>query len=222
MIRRMISDARFAEISGARSAPLPEGSTTSETRTHNPDELIHLDDELDRALVGGREPGVVWVVDYDSRWPERFAAERARLAAALGLLAERIEHIGSTAIPGLAAKPIIDVLVELDDPDDEERYLPLLEAAGFLLRVREPRHRMFRTPAKDVHVHIWPAGSAEATDYLILRDWLRGNADDRQLYEQTKRSLAGRRWPDMNYYAEAKSPTITQITARAKGLSRPP
>lgn len=187
-----------------------------------PNELTHLDDELDRVLVGGREPAIVRVVDYDPRWPERFEAERARLLTALGQLAPRIEHVGSTAVPGLAAKPIIDMLVELDDPEHEERYLPLLEAAGFQLRVREPRHRMFRTPAKDAHIHIWPTGSTEAKDYLILRDWLRGNAEDRQLYEQTKRALAGRRWRDMNYYAEAKSPTIAQIISRARGLSRPP
>ncbi len=114
------------------------------------------------------------------------------------------------------------MLVEVDDPDNEERYLSLVEAAGFRLRVRESRHRMFRTSAKDVHVHIRPAGSPEATDYLILRDWLRGDAGDRRLYERAKRSLAGQRWRDMNDYAEAKSQIITQINARVKGLHRPP
>jgi GrpB-like predicted nucleotidyltransferase (UPF0157 family) len=181
-----------------------------------PDEPTHLDDELDAVLIGGREPGIVRLVAYDPGWPARFESERVRIGTALGPLVRRIEHIGSTAVPGLAAKPIIDALVEVDDPDAEERYAPLLESAGYLLRVREVRHRMFRTPASDVHVHIWPPGSAESVDYLLLRDWLREHADDRLKYEEAKRALAGRQWLDMNYYAEAKSPVIEVIKARAR------
>ncbi len=181
-----------------------------------PDEPTHLDAQLDAVLIGGREPGIVRLVDYDAAWPARFESERARIGTALGPLALRIEHIGSTAVPGLAAKPIIDVLVEVDDPDAEARYAPLLESAGYLLRVREPSHRMFRTPPRDVHVHIWPPGSAESVDYLLLRDWLRAHADDRRLYEDAKRALAGRQWPDINSYAEAKSPVVEAIKARAR------
>jgi GrpB-like predicted nucleotidyltransferase (UPF0157 family) len=181
-----------------------------------PDEPTHLDAELDAVLIGGREPGIVRLVDYDPGWPARFDSERARIAAALGPLARNIEHIGSTAVPGLAAKPIIDALVEIDDPEAEPLYAPQLESVGYLLRVREPRHRMFRTPARDVHVHIWPAGSAETLDYLLLRDRLRTHADDRQRYEGAKRALADRHWPDMNYYAEAKSAIIEEIKARAR------
>jgi GrpB-like predicted nucleotidyltransferase (UPF0157 family) len=180
------------------------------------DEPTHLDAELDEVLIGGREPAIVELVAYDPEWPARFEAERAYIDAALGPLARRIEHIGSTAVPGLAAKPVIDVLVEADDPDAEQQYVPLMQSAGYVLRVREPRHRMFRTPARDVHVHVWPAGSAEATDYLLLRDWLRTHADDRLLYESVKRALAGRRWRDANYYAEAKTPVIQAIKARAR------
>src|SRR6478609_8837018 len=98
-----------------------------------PRSSTHLDDELDAVLIGGREPGRVEIVAYDPRWRSRFAAER-----------RRIEHIGSTSVPDLAAKPIIDVLVEVDDPGREEDYAGALEAAGFELRIREPRHRMFR------------------------------------------------------------------------------
>jgi GrpB-like predicted nucleotidyltransferase (UPF0157 family) len=181
-----------------------------------PDEPTHLDAELDAVLIGGREPGIVRLVDYDLGWPARFDSERARISAALGPLARRIEHIGSTAVPGLAAKPIIDVLVEVDDPEAEPLYAPQLESAGYLLRVREPRHRMFRTPARDVHVHIWPAGSTETLDYLLLRDRLRTHAGDRRLYEGAKRALADRHWPDMNYYAEAKGAVIEEIKARAR------
>jgi GrpB-like predicted nucleotidyltransferase (UPF0157 family) len=179
-------------------------------------EPTHLDDELDEVLIGGREPAVVQIADYDPAWPARFEQERRRIEAALGPLALGIQHIGSTAVPGLAAKPVIDVLVEVRDPDDEASYGQRLESAGFALRVREPRHRLFRTAARDVHVHLWPAGSDEVREYLLLRDWLRTSADDRRLYEDAKRAFAGRHWPDMNYYAEAKSPVIEEIKARAR------
>ena len=176
----------------------------------------HLDSDLDTVLIGGREPVTIRVVDYDRAWPERFAAERARIVAALGPSARQVEHIGSTAVPGLAAKPIVDILVEVDDPEAEDSFRAALEQAGYELRVREAGHRMFRTPARDVHVHLWRAGSAEVADYLLLRDWLRAHADDRLSYERAKRELAGRPWPDMNYYAEAKSPVIARIMGRAR------
>jgi len=186
-----------------------------------PHSSTHLDDELDEVLIGGREPGTVEIVAYDPRWRTRFEAERRRIAAALGPLARRIEHIGSTSVPDLAAKPIVDVLVEVDDPGREEDYAGHLREAGYELRVREPRHRMFRTPARDVHVHVWPAGCREGADYLLLREWLRAHAEDRRLYEGAKRELAGRPWRDMNYYAEAKSPVIAEIMARARASRSP-
>jgi GrpB-like predicted nucleotidyltransferase (UPF0157 family) len=179
------------------------------------DEPTQLDDELDAVLIGGREPAILEIADYDPAWPARFEEERARIEAALGPQVLRIEHIGSTAVPGLAAKPIVDVLVVVEDPDAELRYARLMESEGYMLRVREPRHRMFRTPARDVHVHVWPAGSAEVDEYLLLRDWLRAHADDRRLYEEAKRALAGH-WRDANYYAEAKTPVIDEIKARAR------
>ena len=113
------------------------------------------------------------------------------------------------------------LLVEVDDPGREDDYAGALEAAGFELRVREPRHRMFRTPVRDVHVHVWPAGCSESADYLTLRDWLRTHAEDRRLYESAKRALSGCHWRDMNYYAEAKSPVIAEIMARARGSRSP-
>ena len=77
----------------------------------------------------------------------------------MGPVARRIEHIGSTAVPELAAKPVVDVMLSVDDPEDESLYLSAMERAGYVLRVREPGHRMFRTPGRDVHVHVWKAGS---------------------------------------------------------------
>ncbi len=127
-----------------------------------------------------------------------------------------IEHIGSTAVPGLLAKPIIDVLVTVDDVEDESAYLPAITLLGYELRVREPGHRMFRPGTCDAHVHVWTHGCREQGDYLLLRDWLRRSADDRAAYTQLKRRLALEDWPDVNYYAEAKGPLIGQILERAR------
>ena len=141
---------------------------------------------------------------------------QARIIAEADASALRIEHIGSTSVPGLAAKPIIDILVVIKDSANESTYLAQLEAAGYVLRVREPKwneHRMFRTQEKDVHVHIYSAGCPEIERYLIFRDRLRRNIADRRRYEQTKRELAAKEWADMNTYAEAKTEVIENIIA---------
>jgi GrpB-like predicted nucleotidyltransferase (UPF0157 family) len=164
---------------------------------------------LDRVLIGGRERREIVIAEYDPGWPRRFAVERERLAAALGDRALRIEHIGSTSVPGLAAKPIVDILVEVPSLDGVD-----LERAGYVLRVREEGHRMFRTPELDVHVHVWPTGSPNIVSHLAFRDRLRASAEDRAAYEALKRELAAREWPDMNHYAEAKGPLIREIRAR--------
>ncbi len=170
----------------------------------------------DLELVGGVERRDIVLVPYRPAWPARFAQELRRIADAMGPAALRIEHVGSTAVPGLAAKPIVDVQVSVADVEDEEAYLPRLEAAGYRLRVRAPGHRMVRTPQRDVHVHVCSAGSDWERRHLLFRDRLRHDADDRALYEATKRELAQRPWPDMNAYAAAKSPVITEITGRAE------
>jgi GrpB-like predicted nucleotidyltransferase (UPF0157 family) len=173
-------------------------------------------DPLDGVLIGGREQVPIVVVDYDEDWPDRFGLVRDRVRAALGASALRVEHIGSTSVPGLAAKPIIDVLVTVRNVEDEAAFVPLLERAGFVLRVREPEHRMVRTPARDVHVHLYEPDHEAVSAYLDLRDWLRVDADDRALYERTKRLLATRTWTDMNEYADAKTDVIQAILGRAR------
>ncbi len=172
-----------------------------------------LDAVLNAVLIGGREEREIVIVDYSPTWARRFEEESARIAAALSTFAPRIEHIGSTAVPGLAAKPIVDILVAVEDPEDEEAYVPALEGAGYVLRVREPGHRMFRTPGRDVHVHVWRSGSDDERRLLVFRDRLRRNPEDRLEYERTKRELVGR-WRDMNYYARAKSDVIDRIMER--------
>jgi GrpB-like predicted nucleotidyltransferase (UPF0157 family) len=176
-------------------------------------------EELDAAPAGGLERRTVVIADYDPAWPERFAAERERIRAALGPQALRIEHIGSTSVPGLAAKPIVDILVGVADPDDAAALDPALAAAGYELRVLEPGHRMFRTPAHDVHVHVWRDDGPEVARYLAFRDRLRSSPEDRAAYESRKRELAAREWEEMNFYAEAKSDVVEAIIAR--GLSAP-
>jgi GrpB-like predicted nucleotidyltransferase (UPF0157 family) len=177
-----------------------------------PDEL---DDYLARVVIGPLESGPVTLAEYDESWPARFEEHRRRIAAALGDTARGIEHIGSTSVPGLAAKPIIDVLVAVDDPDAEEAYLPALLAAGYELRVREPGHRMVRPPKHDAHVHVWAAGSEDERRDLAFRDRLRRSPEDRARYEAVKRSLAGRDWPSRDHYARAKSEVIAEILERA-------
>ena len=167
-------------------------------------------------LIGGIEKRHLEVVDYDDRWPVVFAEHHERLVEALEGESVDIEHIGSTSVPGLAAKPIIDIVVVVDDITAEEDYLPQLLATGYVLRVREPGHRLVRTPELDVHVHIYQKGDPAVTNYLLLRDRLRADAGDRELYARTKRELIAQGLDDMNAYSDAKSEVIAGILARAR------
>jgi GrpB-like predicted nucleotidyltransferase (UPF0157 family) len=165
-------------------------------------------------VLGDSDAADVRIVDYDGSWPTRFATERTRITAAMGDRALRIEHVGSTSVPGLAAKPIIDISVGVDDPDDDAALVPALIGAGYPLRVIEPEHRMFRSPQRDVHVHVWREGSDGQREQLLFRDRLRVNADDRVLYESVKRELAERKWDSMGDYAEAKTDVVAEIMRR--------
>jgi len=134
-----------------------------------------LDAYLDRVLIGGPESVPIVVVDYDPGWAVRYESERRRIIGALGVRAVKVEHIGSTSVPGLAAKPVVDILVTVGDAEDEAAYIAPLIDAGYVLRVREDNHRMLRTPEKDVHAHVHSDGDDEAHRLLLLRSWLRGN-----------------------------------------------
>ncbi len=152
----------------------------------------------DAVFIGGPEKRDIVIEDYDPAWTARFEQIDAALRRALGEKARRIEHFGSTAVPGLGAKGIVDVLVTVDDADDEAAYGPRLQQAGFAIRLRQPGHRMFRTPDQDVHVHVFTEGSDAARIRLLFRDWLRHDAQDRRLYEDTKRALARQEWEATN------------------------
>ena len=123
-------------------------------------------------------------------------------------------------MPGLAAKPIIDVVVTVDDADDEAAYGPLLERHGFHIRVRQAGHRMYRTAELDAHIHVLTEGSEGARVRLLFRDWLRHDEADRRLYEETKRELAQRDWDATNDYSQAKDEVVADILARAQRWSR--
>lgn len=141
-----------------------------------------------------------------------------RVRRALGGSLLLIEHIGSTSVPGLAAKPIIDILVAVRDSADEASYVPHLEAVGYELRVREPHfheHRMLRTLERDVHIHFFSEGAPEIERCLVFRDRLRRWPSDSKRYEQLKRQLAARSWPDMEAYADAKSDVVESIISAA-------
>jgi GrpB-like predicted nucleotidyltransferase (UPF0157 family) len=170
----------------------------------------------DEVLIGGREKRTIVLQDWDPTWLTSFENERKRIFSALGEVARRIEHVGSTSVTGLAAKPIIDVQLSVDDVEDEGSYIGPMEEAGYVLRVREPGHRMFRTPELQVQIHICAAGSNWERRHLLFRDWLRRFPDDRARYEAAKRLLIRREWEDMNEYADAKNVIIGEISERAE------
>lgn len=171
-------------------------------------------------LIGGPERREIVLVPHDPAWAGRALALRRRIAAALAGVAVRVEQIGSTAVPGLAAKPIVDLQASVDGLPDEEPLSGRLERLGFELRVREHDHLMYRTPARDVHLHVWVAGGDDERRHLLFRDWLRRAPADRDRYGAVKAELAARDWDDMNDYARAKSAVIAEITARAEAWAR--
>ncbi|GAB3439145.1 hypothetical protein GCM10027570_03080 [Streptomonospora sediminis] len=166
-------------------------------------------------FVGGR----VVVVDSDPKWPYLFQSQADRIREALGENALEVQHVGSTAVPGLAAKPCVDVLLIVPDPADEDAYLPPLERAGYALVHREPEldgHRVLRGPNISTNVHVYGPGAADAERLLLFRDRLRADAADRELYARTKRELAQRTWENVQDYADAKSAVVEEIIARAR------
>lgn len=179
------------------------------------------EEQILAATVGERRvhDGPVYLAEYDPSWPERFDREAERISAALGGRALAIEHVGSTSVPGLAAKPIIDILLVVADSADEEAYLRAMEAAGYVLRIREPdldEHRMFVDRVAGVQIHVLSEGCPEIERYLIFRDRLRSDPADRALYERTKRELARRTWRYVQNYADAKGDVVEEIIARAR------
>ena len=161
----------------------------------------------------------VRLVDVDESWRPRFEAVAIRLRGALHESALRIEHVGSTAVPGIVAKPVIDVQVSVSDVEDEASYALELDRLGWPMRSREPGHRYFRTP-KGAHpriqVHVCQAGGEWEREHLLFRDYLLAHARRAAAYGELKRELAGRYGHDRLAYTEAKTPFIRSTLALAE------
>jgi GrpB-like predicted nucleotidyltransferase (UPF0157 family) len=188
----------------------------------DPDDVAAYDRELAEVTIGGPRPllAPIEIRDYDSDWPRLYEREEERIRSVLGEGVIRIEHVGSTSVPGLPAKPVIDIVLEVGDSADEAAYVPALEADGYTLRIREPdwfEHRLFKGPNTDVNVHVFTAGCEEVDRMIRFRDWLREHAADRELYAERKRELAVRDWKYMQQYADAKTAVVQEIMARASG-----
>lgn len=159
------------------------------------------------------------IVEYDPQWPALFQREAVRIRATLGQQVLGLEHSGSTSVPGLAAKPIVDILLVVADSADEGAYAPALEGARYVLRIREPnwyQHRMFKGPDTDINLHVFASGCPEIDRILTFRDWLRTHSADRDLYARTKIALARQEWKDVQDYADAKTAVIEEILGRAR------
>ncbi|MGA9668851.1 MAG: GrpB family protein [Terracidiphilus sp.] len=164
-------------------------------------------------------PNRILILDYDPQWPELFKREAARVRSVLGSLALRIDHAGSTSVPGLAAKPIIDMVLVVADSARESAYVPTLESAGYVLYIRETdwfEHRMLKGPYTDINLHVFSFGCPEIDRMLMFRDWLRNNAADRELYANAKSALSQKEWTSVQHYADAKTAVIEEILTRAR------
>jgi len=159
------------------------------------------------------------IVAYDDDWPRRYDWWHDMLSRSLGSVAQRIEHVGSTAIPGLPAKPIIDIQVSVADLADEPAYVNRIEAVGLQLRSRDDLHRFFRQPAgtpRVVHVHVCAVGSPWERDHLLFRDHLRAEPDARAAYAAVKYQAVSR-WADDGWaYTDAKGEVIRGLIAAAR------
>ncbi|MFF0154300.1 GrpB family protein [Micromonospora sp. NPDC005203] len=189
----------------------------------HPQDVVHrfhgTPEQVDAGLVGElpRTWESIVVEEYDPAWAQRFLAVRSSLTEALGGLIISLEHVGSTAVPRLAAKPVVDVDLVIEDTGEESGYLPALERLGYRLVLREPwwhGHRMLLSPAEDVNLHVWPQGAPEPVRHRLFRNWLRAHPHDREWYAATKRRIARDTAHRPRDYSLAKNDVIDEIYAR--------
>jgi GrpB-like predicted nucleotidyltransferase (UPF0157 family) len=193
------------------------------SRAHAP----MTEEQIIAVTVGERKPvnGTIYLAPYNPAWPLSFTRLEKQIRQALGDDVLLLEHVGSTSVPGLSAKPIIDMVLVVADSSDEPSYVPRLEEVGFVLRIREPdwyEHRMLKPADKKAHLHVFSDGCEEVERMLLFRDWLRSQPDDRLYYEETKHELAALTWKYRQNYADAKTKVVLEILARARHHLHPP
>jgi GrpB-like predicted nucleotidyltransferase (UPF0157 family) len=191
------------------------------------EDVASYDEEVAKATVGdpAHNTRKVEIHDYDPEWPRLYEREAERIREALGGRVLRLEHVGSTSVPGLPAKPVIDMVLEVPDSSAEETYVPDLERAGYRLQIREPEwfeHRLFKGPDTNVNLHAFSRGEAEIDAMIRFRDHLRRQPGERELYAATKRELAAREWTYVQQYADAKTAVVREILARAEERAASP
>jgi GrpB-like predicted nucleotidyltransferase (UPF0157 family) len=166
--------------------------------------------------VPGAAPAIgIEVTEPDPAWPRRYDELAARIREALGWRVLQLEHVGSTAVPGLAAKPIVDIDLTVADPDRERDYIPALETIGFRLTIREPwryGHRALTADGPRCNLHVFGFDSPEPVRHRIFRDWLRGTPGDRDRYAAAKRRAAAE--------ANAGEEHVMQYNARKQQVIR--
>lgn len=170
--------------------------------------------------VGPRKriDGPILLVKPDPEWAPQYVYQQGLILSALGSRAVQVEHVGSTSVPGLEAKPIIDIVLVVADPADEASYVSDLVAAGYALHLREPgwhEHRLLKRESPDVNLHVFGEACPEVDRMMRFRDRLRENPEELALYRNVKRNLAARHWTHGQDYADAKSTIVADILSRA-------
>ena len=168
---------------------------------------------------GGRNPEPVVFCVYDNRWPVQFDEWRGRAAAALGHKASRIAHVGSTSVPGMSAKPVIDIQVSVPELSDEAAYVPALRSLGVILRSRDRDRRYLRPGGgspRAVQFHVCETGSKWERDHLLFRDYLRSSPAARDTYDRAKHEAAATWSDDRIAYTEAKTGVILDLLEEAE------
>lgn len=192
----------------------------SDTKPDNQTAIPSTEAELMAVTVGPPQVlnSTVYLADYSPAWPSIFAQLAQDIRRVLGETVHLLEHTGSTSVPGLAAKPIIDIGLAVPNSSDESAYVPPLETIGYWLKIREPdwyEHRVLKLKEPQVNLHVFSAGCEELERMIAFRDWLRSHPEDKSLYETTKRKLSKQTWKYMQNYADAKSAVVQEIMGRA-------
>jgi GrpB-like predicted nucleotidyltransferase (UPF0157 family) len=171
-----------------------------------------------------RIDGPIHLAESDPEWPHLAVREAERIRSILGAQVRRLEHVGSTSVDGLAAKPIIDLVLAVPDSADEGSYLPALETAGYTLCIREPdwfEHRVFKGPDTDINLHVFSEGASEIDRMVAFRDHLRADPSDLERYAAVKLELATQTWRYVQDYADAKSAVVAEIMTKAVAARTP-